>query len=38
MVEIYQIKAGKFDRNRANGWLMQYSQGIDDWMWEIEEV
>lgn len=34
----YWLKADKFDRNRANGWLMQYSQGIDDWMWEIEEV
>ena len=34
----YWLQADKFDRKRANRWLMQYSQGIDDWIWEIEEV
>lgn len=34
----YWLMADTFDRERANRWLTQYSQGLDDWMWEIEEV
>ena len=34
----YWLTSDKFNRQRTNRWLMQYSQGIDDWMFEMEEV
>ncbi len=34
----YWLTSVKFDRQCANRWIMQYSQGIDDWMFEMEEV
>ncbi len=34
----YWLTQEKFDRKRTNHWLNQYSQGIDDWMFEMQEV
>lgn len=34
----YWLTVDKFDRQRINRWLMQYSQGNDDWMYEMEDV
>ncbi len=34
----YWLTSDKFNRQRTNRWLKQYSEGIDDWMFEMEEV
>ncbi len=34
----YWLTQDKFDRKRTNRWLKQYSEGIDDWMFEMQEV